>query len=149
METLQFKTTIKADVEKVYHTMLGEETFKQWTGIFHPTSRYEGNWDKGSKIKFIGEGKDGKQEGMVGIVRENKPSEFVSVEYIALVDGDKEVSTGPGVAEWLNTFENYTFENHNGETTVTVDIDMNDEMIAYFNEKYPQALNKLKEICER
>ncbi len=149
METLQFKTTIKADVEKVYHSMLGKETFKEWTAVFNPTSRYEGNWDKGSKIRFIGESKEGKQEGMVGIVRENKPFEFVSVEYIALVDDDKEVVTGPGVEEWLNTFENYTFEESNGETTVTVDIDMNDEMIAYFKEKYPEALNKLKEICER
>jgi uncharacterized protein YndB with AHSA1/START domain len=149
MERLQFKITIKADAEKVYHSMLGEETFKEWTSIFNPSSRYDGNWDKDSKIRFIGESKEGKQEGMVGIVRENKPFDFVSVEYIAVVDGDTELSEGPGVEEWLNTFENYTFEESNGHTTVTVDIDMNDEMIAYFNEKYPEALNKLKEICER
>jgi len=148
METLKFKITIKADAEKVYHTMLGEETFKQWTSVFNPSSRYEGNWDKGSQLRFIGESKEGKQEGMIGIVRENTPFRFVSVEYIGLVDGDKELYEGPGIEEWINTFENYTFEENNGETVVTVDIDMNDEMIEYFKVHYPKALEKLKEISE-
>jgi hypothetical protein len=53
------------------------------------------------------------------------------------------------VEKWANGFENYTFKENNGTTTVTVDLDTTEEFLDYMNEKYPQALNKLKELCEK
>jgi len=32
---------------------------------------------------------------------------------------------------------------------VTVDLDVNDQMVEYFRGTYPKALEKLKQICER
>ena len=29
-------------------------TYKEWTSLFNPTSTYEGSWDKGSKMLFVG-----------------------------------------------------------------------------------------------
>lgn len=151
---MQFKTDINAPVATVFDIMLGKETFKQWTSVFNPSSDFEtseseveGSWKKGSKILFIGISKEGKREGMVGWVRENIPHQFVSIEYTGIVDGDLEITEGP-VAEAWQGFENYTFEDHNGSTTVTVDVDVNDEMIDYFTKTYPKALEKLKAICE-
>jgi hypothetical protein len=45
--------------------------------------------------------------------------------------------------------ENYTFEESNGVTTVTIDLDTADEFEDYMNEAYPKALQKLKELCEQ
>ena len=39
---------------------------------FDESSRYEGSWEKGSKIKFVGTNAKGEQEGMVGEILENK-----------------------------------------------------------------------------
>ncbi len=152
MEKMQFSTTINAPVGEVYDKMLGKETFKQWTAVFNPTSDFEGggvegSWDKGSKILFVGTNEQGKREGMVGYIRENTPNQYVSIEYVGILDGDNELTEGP-IAEAWQGFENYTFEGSDGSTTVTVDIDVNDEMVDYFKETYPKALEKLKEICE-
>lgn len=50
--------------------------------------------------------------------------------------------------KWAGGLENYTFEENNGITTVTVDVDMTDDYVDYFNETSPKALNKLKSILE-
>src|SRR5690606_5100292 len=107
MEKLQFKIDINADVDKVFNTMLGQDTFKQWTAIFNPSSYFEGDWHKGSKMRFVGINKEGKKEGLVGEVEENISNQFVSVRYIGLLDGDNEITTGPEVDGWVGSYENY------------------------------------------
>ncbi len=148
MENMQFKTAIEAEVSKVYNTMLTQDTYRQWTAVFNPSSEYEGSWDKGNKIRFVGTNKEGKKEGMVGLVRENMPNKFVSVEYIGLLDNENEVTEGPAVNDWIGSFENYSFEQENGVTNLTVDVDVHDSMLDYFRDTYPKALARLKEICE-
>ena len=57
MQKLQFTVSIDAPVTRVYDVMLGinsKSTYEQWTALFNPTSTYEGSWDKGNKILFIG-----------------------------------------------------------------------------------------------
>lgn len=148
MERLKFSVSINAGVIKVYDSMLSKKTFVQWTAAFNPSSTFEGDWEKNSKMYFIGVNKEGKKEGMIGIVEENLPLEFVSIYYIGILDGDKEITEGPIIEEWANAYENYYFKEIDGKTTVTVEMDINDKMRDYFNLTYPKALAKLKEICE-
>jgi 4-hydroxy-3-methylbut-2-enyl diphosphate reductase IspH len=152
MKRLQFKTAINAPVDKVYDLMLGissKSTYEQWTNAFNPTSSYEGSWEKGSKILFIGVDEKGEKGGMVSRIAENIPNQFVSTQHYGLVSGDQEITEGPDVEKWANGFENYTFEENNGTTTVTVDLDTTEDFVEYMNENYPKALEKLKEICEQ
>lgn len=148
MKKLQFKIDIDAKVEKVYETMLGENTFKQWTSEFNPTSDYEGSWEKGAKILFIGVNEEGKREGMIGRIEENISYEFVSIRYEGIVDGDKEITEGDKVEGWINSHENYAFTSNGTQTTVTVEVDVMDKWMDYFHETYPKALKKLKQLCE-
>ena len=53
------------------------------------------------------------------------------------------------VEKWANGFENYTFDENNGITIVSVDIDTTEDFLDYMNQTYPKALDKLKEICEK
>lgn len=157
MKKLQFKVSINAPVNKVYDIMLGinsKSTYEQWTSLFNPTSTYEGSWNKGSKILFIGVDEKGEKGGMVSRIAENIPNRFVSIQHYGLVKADKEITEGPEVEKWANGFENYTYEESNGPdsyggTTVTVDLDTTEDFLGYMNETYPKALNKLKEICEK
>lgn len=149
---MQFRRDINAPAKKVYATTIGKETFKKWTFVFNPTSDFEtdsadGSWEKGAKIRFIGLNEEGKKEGMVGYIRENVPAKFVSIEYVGVLDGDMELTEGPVAEEWRG-FENYTFEDHGETASIVVDLDVNDQMIDYFGKTYPEALNKLKAICE-
>jgi len=53
------------------------------------------------------------------------------------------------VEQWAGGHENYTYEENNGITTVTVELDTVEDYMDYFNQHYPLALGKLKEIAER
>ncbi|MCZ4221924.1 SRPBCC domain-containing protein [Pedobacter rhodius] len=152
MEKLQFKTEIIASAQKVYETMLGlkdKSTYEYWTSAFNPTSTYEGSWENGSKIHFVGVDENGKKGGMVSEIKEHQPARFISIRHYGFLDGDTEVTTGEEVEKWAGGHENYSYKEENGITTVTVDMDVIDDYLDYFNNTYPAALAKLKEISER
>lgn len=152
MKKLQFKQDIQASASSVYASMLGlndKSTYEQWTALFNPTSTYEGSWDKGSKILFIGVDENGEKGGMVSWVAENIPNQHVSLQHKGMLKGETEITEGPEVEQWANGFENYTFQENNGTTTVIVDLDTVDDFASYFEETYPKALGKLKEVCEQ
>jgi hypothetical protein len=152
MKKLQFKISINAPATKIYNLMLGissKSTYEQWTALFNPTSTYEGSWDKGNKMLFIGVDEKGEKGGMVSMIDEIIPNRFVSIKHYSLFKSGKEITEGPEVEKWANGFENYTFEENNGTTTVTVDLDTAEDFLDYMNETYPKALDKLKELCEQ
>ena len=147
MKKLQFNISIHAPVSAVYNVMLGissKSTYEQWTAMFNPTSTYEGNWEKGSKMLFIGVDEKGEKGGIVSKIAENIPHQFVSIQHYGLVNAGKEITEGAEVEKWANGFENYSFEENNEVTTVKVEIDATEEFIDFMNETYPKALNKLK-----
>ena len=152
MKRLQFTVNINAPVTRIYDFMLGisnKSTYEQWTSLFNPTSTYEGSWDKGNKILFIGVDEKGEKGGMVSKIAENIPNRFVSIQHYGILKADKEVTTGPEVDKWANGFENYRFEENNRTTTVTVELDTTEDFLDYMNQNYPKALDKLKELCEK
>jgi uncharacterized protein YndB with AHSA1/START domain len=149
METLQFEIAINAPVEKVYSVMLDEKTYREWTAEFNPTSFYRGSWEKGAKILFIGCNSEGKEEGMVSRIKENIPNQFVSIEHLGILDGTNEITSGPVVDGWAGAMENYSFREDNGKTIVAIEMDANEQFKSYFEQTWPKALQKLKEICER
>lgn len=152
MKKLQFKVSINAPVAKIYDFMLGinsKSTYEQWTSLFNPTSTYEGSWEKGSKILFVGVDDKGEKGGMVSKIADNIPNRFVSIQHLGILKADKEITEGPDVEKWANGYENYTFEENNGTTTVTIELDTVEDFIGYMNQTYPKALEKLKELCEK
>lgn len=152
MKKLQFKVSINAPVTNIYDFMLGiksKSTYEKWTYLFNPTSTYEWTWDKWNKILFIWVDEKWEKWGMVSKIAENIPNQFVSIQHYGLLKGDKEITEWPEVEKWANWFENYTFEENNWLTTVTVDLDTTEDFVDYMNESYPKALDKLKELCEK
>jgi len=151
MKKIQFKVSIHAPASKVYDKMLGiksKSTYEQWTALFSPTSSYEGSWNKGNKILFIGVDEKGEKGGMVSRIAENIPNQFVSIQHYGLLKAGKEITEGPEVEKWANGFENYSFEENNGTTTVIVNLDTTEDFVDYMNQTYSKALDKLKELCE-
>lgn len=152
MKKLQFKVSINAPAAKIYDLMLGlsnKSTYEEWTSLFNPTSTYEGSWEKGTKILFVGVDEQGEKGGMVSKIAENIPNQFVSIQHYGLLKANMEIIEGPEVEKWANGFENYTFEENNGRTTIIVDLDTTEDFLDYMSEAYPKALNKLKEIAEQ
>ena len=131
--------------------MLGiddKSTYEKWTALFNPTSSYEGSWSKGSRIYFIGIDEKGEKGGMVSEIAENNPCKFVSIKHIGLLVSGNEILEGPDVEKWTGGFENYSFNEINGISSLLVEIDAVEEFESYMNDTYPKALDKLKEMCE-
>lgn len=152
MEKLQFKIEINDTAQRVYETMLGlkeKSTYEKWTSAFNPTSTYEGSWDKGSKILFIGNDENGKKGGMISKIEEHEPAKFVSILHYGFLDGDNEITTGEQVEKWAGGHENYIFDEKNSITTLTVEIDSIEDYLDYFNQTYPAALEKLKAMFQK
>jgi len=86
---------------------------------------------------------------MVSEIAEHIPNKFVSIRHYGILDGDREITEGELVEKWAGGFENYTYEEKDGVTTVSVEIDTTEDHVPYFNLTYPKALEKLKELCEK
>ena len=97
---------------------------------------------------FIGFNENGKKGGMVSKIIEHRPSEFISIVHYGLIHEGVEIITGQQVKKWAGGYENYTFNEQRGITTVTVDMNAAEDFIGFFNKTYPIALNQLKIISE-
>ena len=151
MQKIHFSIHINAQREKVWDIMLGDATYREWTEAFHPGSYYTGDWSEGSKMLFLGPDETGKKDGgMVSRVKENRTHEFISIEHMGIVMDGVEDTTSDEAMEWAPAFENYTFVEKDGGTEVRVDMEAaNDEYKEMFEDTWPKALLKLKEIAER
>lgn len=151
MKKMEFSIEINAPKEKVYNLMLGLEdikTYEHWTAEFNPTSTYEGSWEKGSKIYFIGTDENGNRGGMVSEIAENIPGRFVSIRHNGILKGETEITEGPEVDSWAGGLEDYKFEEHKGVTTLTISMDTPQDHADFFYNTYPKALNRLKDLAE-
>jgi hypothetical protein len=150
MQKLHFSILINAPKEKVWHTMLDDKTYREWTTAFHPGSYYKGDWNKGSKILFLGPNPEtGEEGGMVSRIAEHKPYEFISIEHLGIIQNGVEDTTSNEARKWAPAYEDYSFKEKDGATEVLVSLDVDEEETELFNKMWLEALQKLKEIAER
>ena len=150
MKKIHFSIFIKAPKEKVWDTMLADSTYREWTEAFNSGSYYRGSWEEGSKILFLGpDPKGGGEAGMVSRIKKNDPYKFISIEHLGIVVNGVEDTTSDEAKKWAPAYENYTFEEKDGGTELSVDMDIADELVHEFDEMWPRALETLKELCEK
>ena len=142
MQPLTFTITIQAPKEKVWHTMLNLETYKQWASAFHPDSSYEGNWDAHSTIYFVDQNKSGLQ----ATVLEN--TLYLKIVLGNFIELKESVLMQETSTMWQDATEAYTFNEVNGTTTLHVTTATPAEFAPYMEDAWPKALQKLQEMCE-
>jgi len=145
MKKLHFQIDITAPKETVWRAMLEQKTYMEWTDVFSPGSYFEGSWDKGARIKFLGPGGD----GMFSEIAENRKYEFISIRHLGEIQNGIPDTESPRAKAWTQALENYTFSEKNGITEVKVDVDTPEEFEKIFKNMWPIALKKLKEVSER
>jgi uncharacterized protein YndB with AHSA1/START domain len=148
METKEFKININAPREKVWNVLWGDDTYPAWTAAFAEGSRAETDWQEGSRVLFT----DGKGSGMISTIAEKKPNEFMSFKHLGMVKDGVEDMESEETKKWAGALENYTLQSAGGGTALTVEMSADGippEMMDYFMEAWPKALDKLKEIAEK
>lgn len=149
MEKIHTSIIINAPREKVWDTMLGDDTYRQWTAAFHSGSYYKGTLAEGEKILFIGPDEEGGEMGMVSRVAQLRPNEFISFEHLGVYKNGVEDTESEEARKWSPAFENYTFTDVDGGTQVTIDQDIQSEYKTEFQGMWDKALASLKVLSEQ
>ena len=142
----KYEIYIDAPKQKVWETMIQPDTYKEWTNASWAGSYYEGKWEQGERIKFIS--KD--ESGTLALIEVFNPYHYISAKHIAiLIKGGKEDAESELAKGWIGTLESYTFQEQDQGTNLIVDIVTNPDWQKMFDDGFPNALKKLKEICEQ
>lgn len=145
MEKLHYETTINASAQKVWDILFNDETYRKWTAPFAEGSYAETDWKEGSKVLFLSPGKN----GMASRIKRSQPNKFMSFEHLGEVKDGVEDYDSEKVKEWAGSTENYTLEESNGTTKLSIDMDSLDgDFKTYLDKTWPIALEKVKELAE-
>jgi uncharacterized protein YndB with AHSA1/START domain len=148
-DSMHFEIEIDAPASKVFEIMLGDDTYRDWTESFHPGSYFKGDWSKGSKILFLGPGEEGSEGGMVSRIADRVTNKYISIEHLGFYSDGKEITEGPEAAAFSGATENYSFVDLGGKTLLKIDMESGGEYKEMFEQTWPNALQRLKEICEQ
>lgn len=151
MERRRFSVEVAAPAAVVWSTMFDESTYRQWTSVFNPDSYFEGTWQPGTEIRFLGSSPEGEGSGMTGVfgvITAHRPYEFVAIEYQGQIVNDADDISSQEARQLIGARESYTFVQNNGSTTVTIDVDTADTYDQMLSELWPKGLAKLKELAE-
>lgn len=140
MKTLKFLVHISAPKEIVWNTLWNEESYKKWTSVFHEGTQALSDRKEGSKILFFSP--DG--EGMSSAVARTIPNEFLSFRHFNKSGGDETFNDASG----SEALENYYLHEEDGITELRVEVDTNENSVQYFEQIFPMALKKVKQLAE-
>lgn len=144
MQKQTFKVLINAPREKVWNILWNDSSYRAWTSVFGPGSHAKTDWNKGSKVLFLGDN----DSGMVSVIEELIPNEFMSFKHLGEIKDGVEDTESDKVKKWAGAHENYTLRNQEGKTELQVDMDINEEFAEMFGQLFPKALDKVKELAE-
>lgn len=141
---IQFTINIKAPVSVVWQHVTSPESYRQWTSPFAEGSHFQGKWDSGAKILFLGPNGD----GMVSEIAECRVNEFISIRHLGFIANGVEDTVSEAVRAWAPAFENYKFLSTKEGTNMIVDQDVSAEWEEYISQAWPKALDILKMLSE-
>lgn len=149
MKHLHLSTYIQASRDRVWDTMLDDATYREWTNAFNPGSYYEGSWEQGSLIRFLGADESGSGVlGMSSRIAESRRPEFVSIEHLGILTKDGVDTTSEFAQAWAGAHENYTFAEKDSGTELTVDVDVTETEYDMMEAMWQKALVRLKQLAE-
>ena len=141
LNQLHYTVDIAAPREKVWRILWDDASFRDWSSVFAEGSYAVSDWKEGSTVQFIDPGSNA---GMSAVIEQKRPNEYISFRHEAEIK-DGEIQPTPA---WSGAHENYTLATRDGRTTLTVDLDAPDEYRQMFEDKFPQALKRVKSLSE-
>jgi uncharacterized protein YndB with AHSA1/START domain len=141
MEQLHYTTDVDAPRSRVWKVLWDDASYRDWTSVFAEGSYAVSDWQEGSRIQFIDPTSNA---GMVAIIETRTPNEHMCFRHIAeLRDGREHPFPESGVGR-----ERYTLTETDGGTRLRVDLDAPAEYRQMFDDKFPKALRRVKELSE-
>lgn len=144
MRTLVFQTAIRAPRATVWARMLADSSYRQWTAAFCEGSYFEGSWQQGETIRFLSPG----GHGMVAVIAESRPYELLAIKHLGVINNGVDDTSSAAVQRWAPAYETYAFAELGEFTELAVTMDCSEEFESYMAKAWPDALDRLKTLCE-
>ncbi|MGX7668240.1 SRPBCC domain-containing protein [Flavobacterium pedocola] len=144
MKKAKFTVSIDATREKVWQTLWNDDTYRKWTAVFSEGSRAESDWKEGSKVHFLNENND----GMYSLIDKRVENEIMNFKHLGNIKKGVELPQDETTENWSGSMENYLLTEGDHNTLLTVEMDILEDYLEYFNEKFPLALYTVKELSE-
>ena len=145
VKQLLFSIQIDAPVQTVWQRMLSDAGYRNWTSAFCEGSYFKGSWQQDEMIRFLSPSGD----GMVATIAEHKPLELISIKHLGFIVNGEDDFSSDKVISWAPAYENYYFRDVNGVTELRIEQEIAPEYEQYMLDTWPQALQKLKQLCEQ
>lgn len=142
MDEMTFTIEINASKEKVWSTLWEDETFRDWAGLIDPGTYMRGELKEGNEVEYIS-AENG--YGVTSLVKELIANEYLLLFHQADTQGSGEQTRDK---QWTGGKESYALSENDGITKLTTIFDVPPELEAYFNDAYPKALERVKELAE-
>jgi len=144
MNPLEYSIEIKATPEKIWNTLWDDTTYRKWVSVFHEGTYYVTDWKKGSSVQFLN--LDG--NGVYGLIHENIPYQFLSIHHLGEVKNH--INQPIEDSNYSDVFENYTLlEIDNNTYKLVIQLTNFEAYQSYFDQTFPLALDKVKELAEQ
>ena len=140
-----FKIEISAPKEKVWKVLWNEDSYRKWTVPFSEGSYIESDWQIGGRTLFLG----GEGNGMVSTIDQLIENKIMSFKHLGMIKDGKEDLVSEDVQKWAGLLETYILESSENKTTLSVEMDIEDDYKDYFMEAFPKALNIVKQLSEQ
>lgn len=143
-QTIRLSVVIDASPQKVWDVLLQDETYRQWTAVFHPGSYAESDWKTGSRAYF----KTPEGDGMISRIVQHEPAQVIVLEHFGVLKDGREDYESEEVKKWQGFKEIYRLSNVNGKTKLTIEQEITPEYYEMFSATWEKALAKVKELSE-
>lgn len=110
--------------EVLWELEVDPDHYRFWTEAFSEGAGFDGDWTKGSSIRFVSEDENGTESGMLSEIVESQWPDFISIEHPGMIMNG--VNDYDSMArEWSPAIENYRFIlKEEGRCTIVVEQDL-------------------------
>ncbi len=143
MKKMRFSIKIIAPVDKVWKTLWGDKTFRDWANIIDEGQYMIGEMKQGNEVQFISSASG---YGVTSMIEKLTPNEFVSFRQMA---DTKEGGKQRREKEWTGGTESYSLAEKDGVTTLAVELEVPLGREETFKIRFPKALERLKTLAEK
>jgi reverse gyrase len=145
MKTLEFKIFINAPREKVWQILWENESYREWASVFCDGTYAVSDWKEGDVVHFLSPG----GMGINSIILKRVDDEYMAFKHLSEIKEYKVLSTDESQEGWSGAMETYRLISTENGTLLEATMDMVEKYTDYFEETYPKAFEKIKELSEK
>ena len=137
-QTIDQQIKIHAPAKKVWQVLWDNDSYRKWAAAFMDGSHYSGDLKQGGRIRFLDPNNNG-MESEVASLTENREITF---HHLYELEAGKE---GESLGKLR---EQYTLEEQNGVTTLSLNSEMPSKYFEELDAATTRALQVIKELAE-